>query len=676
MANDRFRLNGAKQFGVNLNNKSSVVTFVEDRWENRSRNRGQLEEQWYVNVAQYMGLQNHYYDRGSGMLKIPDAPDYRVRLVINRLLPFVRRSLSRVVSQRPRWICQPASGDVEDLMTSLVSNKSLKYYWRWLNMALRLVEARLWMVTTGNAFIGPVTWDPDKGPELRIEGDDLERVPPELRELAQEGLHLGDVDVPISSPFEVDPDPNAKCMDDCTHVIHTVTHDIQELVDRYGNKAKKIGVDSADHHSITSFYQRKIESLGGVTAGGGDYYQKEEDDTQVVTHTLWVRPSKQFPGGRRIVVAGGQVLQSGDLPNPFKQIPFVHLRELQVPGRFWGTCALEHGIPIQADLNRGTSQMVENRNLMSRPKWLVPFGARLQQSALTSQPGEIVEFYPPFKPEAWTPPALPNYVRYTLEAAERYLNHVLADNDVSNARVPPSVRSGTGIATLQEQDAQAQGYANQELEVGFGRVGIWVLQLLAKNVTEERLIAITGPDHEVDALTFLGKDLVGRNVSRPGVNYFDVSCDLGTSLPESRDGRMNYTLQLVEQGILHPVNDRAKILYMLNLGTDEPVLNDASMDRQNARVENARLAEGEQLPLWTSDDDLIHIEEHLRHEKSPQYRRSATPESQQAFVAHLSEHVTRLTQGQAQAQQLQDQPPQPEEIAPPAEQQLLEQGAF
>jgi hypothetical protein len=60
---------------VNWDDEGSVVAFVMGRWERRDQYRGQLEKQWYTNIAQYMGYQYNVYDPRSGkMVVCPTHP--------------------------------------------------------------------------------------------------------------------------------------------------------------------------------------------------------------------------------------------------------------------------------------------------------------------------------------------------------------------------------------------------------------------------------------------------------------------------------------------------------------------------------------------------------------------------------------------------------------------------
>ena len=645
---------------INWDNSDDVVGFVEDRWNDRDRFRQTFERQWYINIAQYLGLQYHSYNDLAGKLYLPKAPAWRVRLVCNRLMPIVRKIVSKILRQRPIWTVLPATGEVEDQIRAIVGTKILQYYWRWLDMDQLLVDSLTWLGTTGNVFLQCV-WDSTKGAEIAIEPQEMAMLPPALQRFAKQGVNLGDVAVSLVTPFEIDPDPDCTQFTEATHAMQSKATDVEWIKDRYN---VTIEPDYSGEDVLGRYYEKKLATIAGPSIFGGVKANAEESN-KTLLHSLWVNPTKRYQHGRLAVVAGGKLLQVGDLPNSYYRIPFIHLREIPVPGRFWGTCALEQCIPLQAEYNRGRSSWVECRNLMSKPKWLVPRGSGIQATALTSEPGEVVEYTPGFKPEAWSPPPMPDYVRQLLEYALKDIEDSSAQHEVTNARAPSRVRSGVAIATLQEQDDTMLAPLFMTFEKTLSKIGSWILQLVAQNVTERRLVKIVGKDHEIDTLVFKGKDLIGTH-QEPGINYFDVETQMGSQLPMSRASRVQYLIDLVREGILDKVQDKRKILQMLELGTEEPFINDANLDRQEARRENGQMLQGIMIEPQPWNDDLIHAEEHRRFQKNPNFQEQASmvPGALEIFEQHIQGHMLRL-QGVA---------PPPESQAPTM-QSMVQPGA-
>lgn len=636
---------------VDVNDDDSIVAFVQTRWDTRDRHRGELEKQWFTCIAHYMGYHYHTLD-AQGYFTLPRAPSWRVRLVCNRLLMIARKFVAKAMRQKPTWVVVPASSELEDLQVAKVSEKVLQYYWRLLNMDRSLVNFFTWMAVTGNAFFR-VYWDPDRGPEMDLT-QELGGWP-ELAEKLQGGtaVNLGDLALEVCSPFEIDVDPAAIYMDDITHLIHTRARNVDYLEDRYG--AKGLVADTGDSQQMSRFYERRIRSMSGPH--GTSTYNEEEDANTVLTHTLWVNPTKRNPKGFFAVVAGERVLAKGPLPNSFKRIPYVHAQEIPVPGRFWGTSAFEQCLSLQADYNRARSQLVEMRNLMAAPKWFVPKSSGVSSTSLTSKAGEIVEFVYPFKPEAWSPTIDAQIHLKTCDLAIRDIEDGAAYHDVTQGKLPPGGRSGRAIDLLQEQDEQMLAPAFLLAEKALAMIGSWALQILAENVTEDRVITIAGKDRQIEAMQFCGKSLFGPQAGKPGVNYFDVECQMGSQLPLAKSNRLLYAIDLVSAGILNPQTDRKKIFQILDFGTEVEDVTDEVLDRQLANQENIQMAQGVMVEANAFDNNLIHFETHERFQKQPEYQklRVMDPMVDQRFEAHKALHAMALQGGMAPPTQPLDQ---------------------
>lgn len=620
---------------VNFTRPDEVVKFVEKHYKNPGPHRMQMERQWFLNICQYLGLQYHTFDQASSMLTLPQAPPWRVRLVCNRLQQIVQKRTAKMLRQRPIWNVIPASNDTDDQSRAIVGNRVAKSYWRHLQMDTLLVKAFTWLGTTGNVFLSP-HWDSEKEAELGFDESEM----PKDALMGPAGalprqVHLGDAVVDLCTPYEMGFDSMATCIEESPWARRSKTLDIEYLVDRYGSKAKEIMPARHDSNSLTRQYERRLQGLGGPLYAGSSKSQEEEAH-EIVCHTFWLNPCRRYPDGVYAVVAGGMALEIRQaLPRPFRQKPFVHLQEIPVPGRLWGTCGLEQCLPLQARYNRGRSQITENANLMARPKILSPKGSTTMQGSFTSEPGEVIEYTPGLKPEPWTPPPIPEYVFKLLEYDLKDMEDISAVHEVTQARAPSGVRTGVAIAQLQEMDDQTLAPTFLTVEKALSQVGSWLLQIVAENVTEERLVKVVGKSNEVDAQVFKGSDLLGHTA---GANYFDVETQMGSQLPTTAMAKRDFIMGLVQSGVLNPVEDRKKILHLLDLGTEEPLIVADNLDRQNARRENWQMAQGVMVEPNAFDEPGIHWEEHMLFQKGAEYAKiiGVNHMVRQAFEYHMA----------------------------------------
>ena len=647
-------------FSVDWTDEKDIVGFVGGMWDTRRQRRTWIERQWYINIAFFMGHHWLEWDASRGQLYRPTVPPWRVRLTANLLQGVSRKISSTVMRQKPVWTVMPATGDADDVITARVNEKTIKYYWGGpLAAEPKFHEAMSWMTTTGLGM-WRLHWDPTKSSELildeeEVEDKNLKKQLSKLKKTNSNKVNLGEAVLEVKSPFQIDPDPWATSFEEVQWLMDTTMRPKQWLVDRYGAAAQDIVPEDADnlHH-----FEKRISDLAGPNSatfsGGRSSLSGVRGQTDMINvHEVWGLPFGDFSRGIYAVVAGDKVLDVRK--NQFRAngevvLPYAFFEEIRVPGRLWPTCALEQAISLQVEYNRGRSQVIENRNQMGRPKWLVPKGANLGDYALTSEPGEVVEHTFGHAPTAWTPPPLPPYVMRTMELARADIQDVTQIHDANQGKQPGSVRSGRAINALQEQDLSVLAPTIGGVEYQLKKVGGMLLELLSRKVKEERLVKITGKNSLYEVLEFTGSDLTGKNKDKPGVNYFDVRVSLGSQLPITPDGRRAFISELVQAGILDAQEDKRRILEMLELGSEEPLYDENRLDITNQRQE-IRIMMDKEIPMQvqTYDEDLVHLETLDLFQKTPEYATNRTDDTDAVLEDHRQQHIHAFQIKQAQS---------------------------
>src|SRR6266498_588186 len=77
---------------------------VNENYTKMKQARSSFERQWYLNMSFYFGKQNVVYKNitgAGGRLFTPPAPPWRVRMIVNKIRPIVRRELAKLTSQKP-----------------------------------------------------------------------------------------------------------------------------------------------------------------------------------------------------------------------------------------------------------------------------------------------------------------------------------------------------------------------------------------------------------------------------------------------------------------------------------------------------------------------------------------------------------------------------------------------
>lgn len=659
---------------TNLTDKDHLVDFMMGVWESRHLHMAHMEQQWVENIAFFLGHQWSQFDPELRRMVDRYRSRKKVRMVINRLLPMVLRKVASIIRGNPTWKSMPATNDYDDVAVARLVSKVLQGYWEHrLGMRKQLIKLALWTETTGTAFITPY-WDKFAGPRQRFqapgEGDSgplaaLLQIFGQNEEMSNEiNGFLGDLKIDVRSPFEIAMDSGATEFGlDSQYLIDTSTVSITWLKNRF--PGQKFQPDAGDAFASSRYYIDSVTSMG---EGIDDYMRSgaEKKQDRALFHKMWTWPTAKYPDGFYAFMVNERIVDSGPSPYDFadnlKGPPYVIFNAIEVPGRMYGTCSLRQAISPQVALNSGRSHLEEIRRKMGNPKWMVPEGAGVQKSELTgSNPSEFVQYTPGLKPEAYAPTGLPEWLIRLPQESRGDIDDVFSQHAATQGQQPGSVRSGSAIETLVETDAAGNLITLEDFRDGLSNVGSMCVSILSHFIQEERLIVLGGEEFEIESVVFTGKKLVGRKSNIPGANYFQVYTEMVSGAPLTSAGRMNLVNNLIDRQILNVQLDRDRIFKILDLGFEEPYLDEARADRANIRRENMMMAQLQPALVMSYDDDIQHIRGHRHFQKLPEYR-SVPYDGRVMFERHIQGHQYRLLMriqqqaGQGAAQQQQAQP--------------------
>ncbi len=647
----------SKLSDLSLKDDDSILDFVKFWQDSRQRIMGQLERQALIQLAWVMGRQGIVFNEGTSTLvdqsDADHTPWWRVNAVENRLLPLVEGRMAKLLARMPMPRTLPATSDEEDEQIATLSSRALRHYWRSvLGMADKLWQATWWAEVTGTAFF--VTgWDPDAGPEVALrESDfinrfDADALAPESHNFFKEIFGtasgrdvriepLGDAFVDVRTLFDVLVDPTARSMEEAEWALVNRFRSLDQVKRRYRSRAADLetGRSERDGHAF-----RRIHDLASGGSGStGDILRD-----QVLTTELWVRSGAKRPGGLHAVVSQDMILQKQPNPYQHREIPITAIQGIKVPMSVYGSSKVAQLLETQGRLNKIRSTKTEFLELNVYPKILDPDPGEIDDSAFTTEMGEVIRYSYPFKPEYMLPPPMPAYVQ-GLEADAIQAMQDLGDiHEVSVAQAPSGLKSGRAILALQAQDEARFGPVIKLRNLALNRLGRQLLSLLHQFVTETRMIQLVGDDlaTEVDLFHsipgFIGSQLVGRNGDIVGVDYFRVEMEVDSELPLSPEGQRLVIGDMIANGVLNPERDREMILRLIGLPSSEPLFEQSRIHRSLAIQENRQMADGKAVrPLkWNRHD--IHLDVHTRFMNSFEFRR-LEPSDQLRFENHLTRH--------------------------------------
>jgi len=509
------------------------------------RQRETMERQWKLNLAFYKGKQYVFYNRKSRRIEsLPtdegDKPRYRVRLVANQIAPHTHGLLARLVKSKPQFYATPGQSSYEAMKATEVAEALLEYWWDQFSLSSKREEAMLWSIICGNGF-WKISWDDRTGNSIKtmVEPESgqpivnplvehffkqrLEEFGLDASEFEQE-VFEGDIKVEVMSPFDVYLDDSAQVFEDCKWAICVHAMSPKDIQSRYGVRLKPNAVNRYPDETLPGLF-------GSVDA-------KTEENVRVV-YIGYFLPSPKYPNGRYVVFTKNPsiVLYESDWPYPFMKLPLVKFPGLRIPGQLYDTSVVEQAIPLQKELNRTLSQLIEYKNLTLKPQMLAPVGSLRQR--ITDEPGAIFEYNPVAGrvPESIPLPGLPGYVFDHLQDLGQRLKDVFGLTEILQGDVPPNVEAGVAIDLLQEAAVDRLAPQILMMEKSLELAGNLMLELAQKYYQEPRMLMLTGMGSKPKIERFESADILA------GVG---VKVETGSGLPRTRAGRQARVLQDVD----------------------------------------------------------------------------------------------------------------------------------
>ena len=563
---------------------SSLVKRVDEL----QRQRDLMERAWKINLAFYKGKQYVFYNKKSRRIESlatedGEKPRYRVRIVANQIAPNSMGLLARLTKSKPTFFATPVQSSFENLKAVDVAENLLDFWWDRFSLSEKREEAMLWSIIAGNGF-WKISWDDKTGSSVKVMLDPENGNPiidPLVERLFRENLESmnvesdefetevfeGDIRVDVMSPFDVYLDDSAKVFEDCKFAICSHAMSVEEVQKRFGVKLKPNAINAYPDESLPGLYSFKSGST--------------KENVRQVFYGYFL-PTPERPEGRVVMFTKDPniILYDAPWPYPFNQLPLVKFPGLRVPGELWDSSVVTQAVPLQKELNRTLSQLIEYKNLTLKPQMLAPVGSLRQR--MTDEPGAIFEYNPVAGkvPEAIPLPGLPSYVVQHLADMGQRLKDVFGLTEVMQGTVPPNVEAGVAIDLLQEAATDRLAPQITMMEKALERAGNLMLALAQKYYTEPRMMMLSG----------------GAG-SKPRVEQFEhadvlsgvqMKVEAGSGLPRTRAGKQARVMQMLQMGMITP----SKAYKYMDMADFKTLQAQFQADEDQAMREHDKLIDG------------------------------------------------------------------------------------
>lgn len=469
----------------------------------RSReDRRALERSW--DLCRFIVRGDHYLDYNSARqtwLKIPKI-NGRTQATINRVLGIYRNVVSRLSTAYPSVAVMPVTNTTEDLNRAKAMEFALRYYWQQDRINRTFAKAIQWLVTTGGVA---------------------------LHTYWRGSRECGDVHTAFHSPYDVFFEPGVEEQEDSQWIAlrRFVHRDVLKKAYR-GEKAQKI-IDGAPNATMDDEPTRRQA-------------QSAPDDRIELYLVYWTDGTYRFAE-----VVGNQYLNRGIMP--FKKVPVTFIgytpmcRELYPPG------LIRPLIEPQLLYNRARSQVFDNQELIANPKWAIHLNSGVQNTQITSRPGEKV-YYTGRPPTPIKPPEMPTFALQSIDKLDSELQALAGVYSTELGRRSVGINSGAAIRELSQRGASQLQMTMDEIESAAREMAETALSLMKVYYTEARTIRMFDQHGK-----YIHHELENSDLQDNPSVYFTP----GSMFRDSAELRDAKVLDLVEKKIIPPEEARAML---------------------------------------------------------------------------------------------------------------------
>ena len=663
----------------------STVSELEQRL-NASRNVRRVQEgRWLVNLAYYLDHQWINVDPSGRVYNVSFEEDLPT-LQENLIMPSVRSDIAKMTKSNMQWVGVPKNRSDEEVQAARLREDVFDHYWQKLQMRRKLRSVLMYQRTASAGFL-KTYWDGYSGRKARgvfrkgekrplSQGGNLYRemqeVPEELREgLEEREIQFGEPCIEVKSPFHVLPDALAteEGLISCEYIGEECIYSPYYLRTRFGKDYE------GDADATGGTLEGRFPGFAGILSERGAPGRKG-----VKVREYWSLPGVDAPGGRHVVWVPRteEILVEEDLPFPW--LPYTMIGGVPA-GRFWPEAPVTPQISPQTELNKTVSQIAANAERIGNPVRVRAAGTLAEGQEFHGLPGEEVVFEslgtPDSVPQFLSMPEMPAYVQARIEQLRDSIRHIGGQMEISQGGVPPGVTAASAINLLLEENDTMLGPDIAEMEDAITDCGRKLLWLCAKNVTDKRLLQISGENGAWDIKAWRGNQL--RDVAADEVQA-------GSGMPQSKAAKQaaifQYFNAFIQAGQAPPPRELRRIMRDMEVGGLEHFFADVGKTEAQVQEEHRLMIEtevdptqignmivfeppdpmtGQQLPAMYDaqmpyfstlpinefDEDEVHLETHYEFFRSPRFLellRGAPQDKLKAIgmLGHAKLHEQRL----------------------------------
>lgn len=497
-----------------------VTKFVKEQFDAAYRTRYEMELEWMQALAFFEGRQWYRINSAArNLASLQDDKEPNRYITINKMRPLIDGVVGKLTQVGPDARAVPLSYNERDQAASDEANFICGHFTRKFNRETQLKERVRWACVTGTSFV-KVYWNAKSEqvmPYFDLNGEIT----------GYEQVQIGDVEEEIIPCFNIYIDPHAQTDQHIRWMIHASIKPLGWFVDNYGEAGKKVKANA-----LTGQSAGNVDAyLEGSNGGGQAWTQPtsarlnsaDHRRMAAVVYEYWEKPTSQYPKGRYIVTADGQLLYAGIWPYEKRdEFPFIPLRWQPRSGTPYGHSLGFDLTHLQLTYNRVYSRAVEQME-KQKDYIVVERRARIGADAFNSTGDDINDknrtYRKVYHDTGTRPPVITRAPGISadlfpfLQLMEKDMADIAGLHDVSQGMAQAGTPAES-VRLLQRADNTQHSYIRADIEISAAKIKEWEISLV----------------QQFAAAPFIGSvddQMNPRDTSQQGVITFDAIRDGG-----------------------------------------------------------------------------------------------------------------------------------------------------
>lgn len=547
------------------------------------------------------------------------------KFIVNHLHDMTETRISQLSRLKPAVNIMPTNDEYEDRNAA----KAVKYLIDhiWYNSNIEEIRQRM----LRNAFIFGesfcfVTWNKDKGDlhPLYIKAKDMNM---QLDFLDDEGNQIFDME---GNPVKINPSTPI--------TIGDVQYEVEIPWRVYMQRQKKfdkveyafrVNVEATE--TLKKMYPEKADKLkktSGAKVYDSDDLTEHFLEEETIYYELFHKKTKYCPEGYYVKFTDDCILDMDILPFSHGNLPFVRITDMDVPEQLNGISQYEMVRPIQHMHDNLSTLLAKNIYMMGHAKWVMPRGACKIESL--GNDNTIVQYQGPTPPQMiQTQPNPPEAYAFR-DALRNEMGQIYGIQGVSRGTPPKGITAAVALQFLNEQEQER----NSTTVIKHNEM----IKELAKMT-----IAVAGDYYEPDDGRMVR--IVGKN-NKYAIRHFDtanlsknydIRLELGSGLPESKAGKVQRVIELMQ--MKPDLLSDERWLDLLDLGNTDKMNSLLTTSVRAAESETEDIMAGR--PVGDPEDFEDHIIHWKTHSKAMQertFKEECPPEYREEMMQHIAIH--------------------------------------